>query len=135
MPAWEPKYSVRIPQLDAQHTELFRLLDELSDGIEKDLPLDIEYAVIKLDVYSLYHFASEEHLMKKYGYKALAAHLEQHEDFRWRIEGFRERLAGDKRALALEIRGFLEDWICNHILESDKQYAPFLAERIKAIPF
>ncbi|MCE5269771.1 bacteriohemerythrin [bacterium] len=135
MSSWEKSYSVGIRELDAQHIELFRLLDELSEAIEDNLPLDIEYSVIKLDVYTLYHFVCEEHLMKKHGYPEFDAQVAEHEVFKRRVKDFRQRLDKDSAGLALEIKSFLYDWITNHIRTEDHKYGPFLSERMKSIPF
>ena len=96
MSSWEESYSVGISQLDAQHIELFRLVDEFTEAIENHEPLDIEYSVAKLDVYTLYHFVCEEHMMKKYGYPEFEQQLTEHEEFKRRVREFRERLNQDK---------------------------------------
>jgi len=135
MSSWEKSYSVGIRELDAQHIELFRLLDELDEAIEDNLPLDIEYSVAKLDVYSLYHFVSEEHLMKKYGYPEFDVQVSEHEFFKNRVKDFRQRKDQDRIALAIEIKKFLQDWITTHIRNEDHKYSPFLSTRMNSIPF
>jgi hemerythrin len=135
MSSWKESYSVGVRQLDAQHIELFRLVDEFTEAIENKEPLDIEYSVVKLDVYTLYHFVCEEHLMKKYGYPEFEAQLAEHEEFKRRVKEFRERLDQDRTVLANEIREFLRDWIVNHIRVEDHKYGPFLSERMKTIPY
>ncbi len=135
MSSWEESYSVGISQLDAQHIELFRLVDEFTEAIENHEPLDIEYSVAKLDVYTLYHFVCEEHMMKKYGYPEFEQQLTEHEEFKRRVREFRERLNQDRAVLAGEIKEFLRDWIEHHIRQEDHKYGPFLVERLRTIPF
>ncbi|MBW7996337.1 MAG: bacteriohemerythrin [Candidatus Glassbacteria bacterium] len=131
MSPWKPEYSVGVPGLDDQHKELFKLLDELSAAIENGDDSDLGNALSKMHVYILFHFSSEEHLLTKYGFDKLDQHIAKHADFKEKVQEFNARLSGDKRQLAVEIRDYLDGWISNHILETDKAYEQFLSARIK----
>ena len=63
MIAWDKKYSTGIGVIDEQHQELFKMANELADSIKNNTEIDRPYLIARLEVYSLYHFTSEEHLM------------------------------------------------------------------------
>ena len=124
---WEAKYETGIDAIDDQHKELFKLVGELSSAIGHKEELDCGYVMARLEVYSLYHFTSEEHLMQKYGYPEIAEHLKEHHKFRVKILSVKEKCltdhSDDTRA---ELLKYLEDWIQTHLIEMDHKYVPYL---------
>lgn len=134
MEKWSQKFSVDIPFIDGQHQELFKLVEELSTAVEQGLEIDKSYTMARLEVYSLYHFTSEEHLMKKYDYPGMDSHLKEHKEFRVKIMRFKnEFLEGGEQdeKMAREIVKFLENWIASHILVIDKKYSPYLSGKVE----
>ena len=130
MVEWSEKYRIGIDAVDDQHKELFRLAGELSRSIQEDLELDKSFLVARLEVYSLYHFTSEEHLMEKYNYPELKDHLKEHKKFRVKILKFKDEFincTGKVNKVAGEIVEYLENWTLNHILDTDKMYSPYLS--------
>lgn len=123
---WNQEYSVKVEALDKQHKELFKLYTELCRSLERKRQIDVSYAIIKLNVYALYHFASEEQLLEKYNYPGLEEHKKEHAVFADRAKEFRERYSAGEKKLAAEIKEWLENWISSHILEIDCRYGEFL---------
>ena len=135
MKKWDSKYSVKVEVLDDQHKELFRLVNELSGAVENGEEIDKNYTMARLEVYSLYHFTSEEHLMQKYNYPQIKEHLHEHNKFRVQILKFKDQfLSGEAKddRVAGQVIEYLEDWIANHILETDKKYSPCLTGKKSA---
>jgi hemerythrin len=129
MEQWNSKFSVGLDVIDDQHKEFFKLVDELSEAVEQRQEIDKNYTMARLEVYSLYHFTSEEHLMKKYNYPELEDHLKEHKKFRVKILKFKDEFidcTGKDNKVADEIVEYLENWITNHILDTDKMYSPYL---------
>ena len=135
MSYWKPDYSVQVQQLDNQHKEFFGILEELSVAVDEEDHLDIDYIVVKLDLYALYHFACEDHYLAKYGYPDFEVHKQLHAGYSKGVETVKEKLAEDKISGVFELFDFMKEWWEKHILKSDKQYGPFLSERLKNIPF
>ena len=127
MVKWSKRYAVGIPVVDDQHKEFFRLIGELSDAVLKNEELDCRYLMARLEVYSLYHFTSEEHLMQKYQYPDIDKQIREHKIFRARILSLKEKCneSGELEAHKMLLE-FLENWLKNHIIEMDRKYAPYL---------
>jgi hemerythrin len=131
MVSWKEEYSVGIGELDDQHKSLFDLLDKLSVAIEQEDKLSLGYIVTSLELYVVFHFTSEEHLLAKHGYAGLEKQEKEHTVFREKVAKYKaEMSSGDKIQLAGEIRKYLFDWLVNHIIDLDKKYAPFLIEKM-----
>ena len=130
MEKWSSKYSVKVPVIDNQHKEIFRLIEELTEAVKQNIEIDKSYTIARLEVYSLYHFTTEEHLMKKYNYPEIEDHLNEHKKFRVKILRFKNVFLDSKDEddkIAWEIIDYLEDWITSHILVTDKKYSPYLS--------
>jgi len=126
---WQPEYSVKIEVLDRQHKEIFKLYEELCLGLERKRQMDVSFAIIKLDVYALYHFASEEQLLEKFGYPGLEEQKKEHEAFTEQVKLFKERYGAGDRKLLGEMKEWLEHWITSHIRELDSRYGAFLNQK------
>ena len=132
---WKAEYSVKISQLDNQHKEFFGILDELSEASSDGDELDIDYIMAKLDVYALYHFTCEEHYMEKYGYPDFEKHKKEHDEYKSKLEVLKSHRSEKRLKFAKEAQSFLEQWWINHIQKTDIEYSPFLADRVRHIPF
>lgn len=119
---WRDEYSVGDAELDAQHKVLIDLINMLEDESAVG-------AVLKaLQRYVDEHFREEERRMEAAGYPDLAAHIEQHKAFEeWLASASRVQRDGEVALLLRDsVRGYLNTWLVNHIMVSDKAYSPFL---------
>ena len=124
---WDSKYETGISAVDDQHKELFKMAKELSYAIETEEELDCGFLMAKLEVYSLYHFTSEEHLMQKYGYPDIEEHMKEHKKFRIKILAMKDRCLDDQHKEArIELLSYLENWLKTHTIEIDQKYVPYL---------
>ena len=127
MVKWDAKYETGIEAVDDQHRELFKLVGELSHAIGHHDELDCSFVMARLEVYSLYHFTSEEHLMMKYGYPELEQHKKEHHKFRVKILSVKEKcLADHSDDSRVELLKYLENWVQSHLIEMDHKYVPYL---------
>lgn len=133
MLAWEQGYKIGQWEMDAEHLILFSLLNQLDININHDLAGECVHDVLAaLDAYIDYHFAHEEALMKAWGYPDLESHSALHHQFMAEIGRLRQSVKeGDEVRGALKVRGFVLDWLLNHIMETDVDYARFIAEKAK----
>ena len=89
--------------------------------------------------YALYHFETEEDLMQHYGYdEALhedaKLHLEQHRLFSAKVVAVRENLKLGVLIAPSDLIGFLNDWLVNHILNTDQRLGHFILTRRRTKP-
>ena len=128
--AWRDEYSVHIREIDNQHKRLFTLLNKLFDAKGSNQERETLAGILSdLVKYAETHFATEERLMKSYGYPDLASHIEEHEEFIRKVRDFQQLFEDGKVLLDLSVLNFLLNWLKNHIQGSDKAYAPFLNEK------
>jgi hemerythrin-like metal-binding protein len=81
--------------------------------------------------YALYHFETEEDLMIQYGYNETSAedaerHQNEHRAFSSRVVAVREGLKGGIMISREDLLSFLNNWLVNHILNTDKKLANFI---------
>jgi hemerythrin len=124
---WAPKLSVNIAEIDDQHKELIRLINDLHDAMMAGNSQSVMKEIFEnLNSYIRTHFATEETLMQKYGFPGLDAHRKEHAKFAQRIFEFQEQFEKGQNGLALKLMPLLENWLEAHLISSDKVYAAFL---------
>ncbi len=124
---WDPSYSVGIAKIDEQHKKLFALVNELYEAMHAGKAADIIGKVFaSLLDYTRTHFADEERLLSVNGYSDLAAHKKLHEDLTKQVADLADKFKQTGVAPSIQVSSFLRDWLKNHILGTDKKYAPFL---------
>lgn len=122
---WKPSLSVGIPELDAQHRELFRRAALVIEGAGDRPRQDTATLLRSLYLHAVEHCRAEEALMEPSGYTDAAAHRRQHRQF------LRELLAlvavtdgPSGRALQpARVRGWLERMLVRHLSEADRELA------------
>lgn len=126
---WEDDYKIGQEEMDAEHLILFALLNQLDVNIHADRAGDCLNDVLNaLGAYIDYHFAHEEALMRSWNYPGLETHSAMHKEFIHELAGLRAQVKGDDALKsALKVRGFVLDWLLGHILETDVDYAAFMA--------
>jgi len=124
---WTQTYSVNISALDRQHQRLFETVNELSEALQNGQGNSVVDPVLnKLVDYALTHFQSEEVLMEEYRFPGLASHRAEHEAFRNKISAFLEDHKASKSGVPVSLMLFLQNWLKQHVLKTDKQYSRFL---------
>ena len=124
---WRKEYSIGIPEIDAQHMQLFECIDRLeSAGDERQRELAVYFVMEQLNDYVRIHFAVEEIVMRLFDYPGLEAHAAEHRAFAARLKEFESNeLVED---MHIEAGKFLREWLVKHIQGSDKRYAAYLLE-------
>ena len=127
MISWKDGYLTGIEMIDKQHKELFSLANELCRSLLNNTELDRSFIITRLEMYSMFHFTTEEQLMVKCGYEELEKHKKEHELFRRTILSMKERfLENESMDVAEEIHKFIEEWLLSHTTEIDQQFVPCL---------
>jgi len=132
---WTPALAVGVPEIDAQHQELFRQVDVLVVAMVKnESPAEVAGLMNFLGEYVLEHFGSEEALMAKVGYPGATTHKQEHDRFVSGMSSLRERLDrdGPNPRLALELRQVVLGWLSDHIPRADVAMARWIAANPKS---
>ena len=130
---WRPDLSVGIDFIDTDHEKLVELLIELSGLLR---PGETQAAALeKLDEiidFTRQHFHLEERLMAESDYEQFDQHKQTHEILLREIVNRRQRLAAGENDARHDIMEFLEHWLVDHIVESDKHLGTHLKGRLTA---
>ena len=123
---WEDKYSVNIPEIDAQHKVLFQLIERLDMAIrEKRGSAACQGILGELVDYTRIHFALEESLMRLAKYPDFDGHKQQHEALIAEVGELQEKIASGTASISFELMQFLRVWLTKHIMHSDQKYAGY----------
>ncbi len=128
---WSAEFESGNKMVDAQHQELFRMVNELHEQIVAGKGKDaIEPTLNNLAAYTAKHFAAEEQLMQKTGYPEYVRHRALHQELLKQasdtIEGYRT----GKIVLSITLSRFLADWISKHIGQEDMKMIRHVRENL-----
>lgn len=116
---WDPKYSVHNAGIDAEHQQLFSLVNDLlAIAAPQREPQRFKADVKQLFRYMEFHFRHEEEIMEKVGYPDRIAHSAKHKE----IVAFMNGLIRDCASLvelAENLRNLLLEWLVKHVGEED----------------
>lgn len=123
---WDKNFELGLNEFDEHHKHLVDLLNATYDIFTGKADREALGEVFdKLIDYATYHFAAEEKWMGLRGYSGLKRHREEHAEFCRRIVEIQFDLHRGKTYLSLELLTFLRNWLSDHILRSDTDYARF----------
>ena len=132
---WNDSFATGVPEIDEQHMILVHTLNEAAIKLAGDPSLEnLDQITRDLLSYALYHFETEEELMQEYGYEAspddaAVRHLEQHRKFSAKVVAVRDAIKAGNLIQPGELLGFLNDWLVNHILNTDRKLGEFIVAR------
>lgn len=130
---WNRKMSVGLDELDNDHKELIRIINQLgADYQDEERRVAVRQSLIALRRYAEYHFAREENVMMACGYPELEEHQGEHRNFVQRIQELTRRFDADPEAMAEvvneDLLSFLRAWLGHHIMIEDKAYGPHIKD-------
>jgi len=131
---WTPEYSVNVAEIDEQHKEFIKIVNDLLDLGDKESFTDEEALakVSKLGDYAFYHLSTEEDLFATTNYPDAPEHVAVHDKFRQQVKDFENEIRdknNDKKISLGRIAVFAGNWLLNHILIMDKKYSEFFNEK------
>jgi len=127
---WNENYSLGIDPFDDHHHHLIDLLNTTYDDITAGEPeAHLASVLDELIDYACYHFAAEENWMKENGYPQAAEHVQMHDRFSLKIVSMDNEYSAGSHHLSLELVTFMKEWLLNHILKADADYAVFIAQK------
>lgn len=121
---WQAKYSVGIPQIDTQHQGLIKLINDLHTAMAAGQGKETAGKILdELVRYTEVHFNYEEGMLRQKGYSQLTAHQATHKKLTGQVVELREKYRSGKLTLCMEVMQFLKNWLADHIMGHDHQYA------------
>jgi hemerythrin len=127
---WNDDLMTGIEKIDEQHQILVNLFNEANTRLTNNNSAEfLEQITRDLLSYALYHFETEEELMQKYHFTENSnddTHIKQHRSFSARVVAVRNDIKAGVLISREELLSFLNNWLINHILNTDKKLASFL---------
>jgi len=128
---WGRRLALGMPEIDKQHKELVSMVNELHRAMKMKMGSREAGAILtRLAEYTVYHFGYEEELFDAHGYPDTAHHKKIHEDLVAKVVAFTKDFEQGRAAISMDLMQFLTDWLKNHIMKTDKAYAPFLKNKL-----
>ena len=123
---WKDEYSVSVSGFDSQHKKLINLINDLHSAMSNGKGKDILGKTLdELVSYTVFHFASEEKMMKEHNYSCYSIHKIEHEKLAKQVIEFQGNLKSGEYVIPQEVLLFLKNWLVNHIMGTDKKYSGF----------
>jgi len=131
---WSEKYQIGVPEIDAQHQELFRRASQFLHAVSDDERQQEATALLEfLNSFVVTHFDAEERLMKEQGYPFYQAQKSQHEKLKKYFARIRQELRQTSREdrfyTMFRFQLLVADWLINHTLREDRHLGKFLREK------
>lgn len=125
---WSNHFRCDIPHIDAQHMALFEYMERMGNTHG-----DISRTPKTLDLllqYTREHFADEQSLHAQVQYPQALEHSRQHQAFLQKMLKIRNDydISGFKFSIMKEINHTGVNWLRNHILSADKEFAAFFGK-------
>jgi len=121
---WDESYVLGNEKVDAQHKELFNLVNTLvhyiEDGSDKEI---VKKSLDFLVNYTVHHFDDEEDLQVTSNYPEYLNHKKMHDDFKITVIDLVQRFtdSGSASGLKNDIKTIVVKWLVDHILTEDKK--------------
>jgi len=132
---WNDQFLVNIDSVDRQHRHLVELINRLDEVVALgENNHSVADTVNGLVDYTVYHFQHEEDLMQKAGYnpEMFARHCQEHQEFVDKMLRVQNEVQSDAALISKELLDFLVDWLCHHILKTDRLMAISLNQGLDA---
>jgi len=125
---WSEELSVGDETIDNQHMVLVRAINLLADGVDKSADEETMEKIFEiLTEYTATHFVYEEDRFKRGGYPASDEHIKEHEELLYKVVELKMKWEQGEAEISPAVLDFLQDWLKQHIIGSDKKYASYLA--------
>lgn len=120
---WDDRFSVNISQIDKAHKEF---IDNINKAIvvrqhnknHEELVEVLNEAIHHVSK----HFIIEEIYMIKFNYPEYHYHRTEHFNFTIKTITYLNRIANGNAQIADKMLKYLEQWLVNHIQETDRKY-------------
>jgi hemerythrin-like metal-binding protein len=132
---WSEKFVTGITEIDEQHRMLVNCINVVNARLSQDFSAEfLDKITGDLEKYVLFHLETEEELMHRFKYSEsnaedTKAHLNKHQEFCTTVRSVREGIKAGHLISREELLTFLNGWLINHILKTDKNLAAFILQK------
>ena len=127
---WTAQLALGIESIDQQHRKIVDMINELHAAmLGGRANLEVWGILIRLNDYTEQHFAYEEQLFSEHGYPGEAEHKADHDRLIGQLKVLEEKAQRGSLVIGRELFWFLNTWLREHILHSDRQYVELLRAR------
>jgi hemerythrin len=124
---WSEFLSVKVDRIDDQHKQLVYLINGLHKRIQtRDTDNIMPQVLDKVAEFASFHFSTEERLMEQHGFPSSLIHLEEHKRFVETVSQLQHRLNHNQEDITMETMAFLQDWLYQHLIGTDKSLGEYL---------
>ena len=124
---WADSQSVKVHTMDAQHKQLFEIVNELDTAMRscrgKEVGGDVLRRLIDATVN---HFGAEEKLLEDGKYPHLEQHRAEHKALTDKLVLLKKDFDAGLSAITPALIRFLQNWLTGHIQDVDQKYGDFL---------
>lgn len=120
---WSDELSVHISEIDAQHKELIKYINNLNDAMLLKQGHEVLGSILeRLIRYTVMHFGKEEQYFNKFAYVETMMHRREHYEFINKLLDLKKEFESGNKSAPTNVLSFLYDWLLKHIKCSDKRY-------------
>jgi hemerythrin-like metal-binding protein len=136
---WSNSLITGVTEMDDQHRILVNSINEANTRLTSHVNAEILDEITRnLLSYALYHFETEEQLMQEYEYSTSSeedaeVHWRQHREFSATVVSVRDGIKAGKLISHEDLLSFLNNWLINHILNTDIRLAAHILAKRAAI--
>jgi hemerythrin len=135
MSRWNDSLATGNTEIDSQHQEIFRRVDELLGACKEGKGRQkVGETIGFLAEYVVKHFAAEERIQQKHAFPRYPEHKAMHERFIKDFGKLKEQFEqeGPTLSLVMSTNKTVVEWLLNHIEREDKQIAAHIKASGKA---
>lgn len=132
MTYWKDSLLVGVTEIDEQHKNLVKAIDELMDACTKGQGrAAIEKTLNFVVTYTKEHFSSEERLQAQYAYPGIADHKRMHAQFIGNVSALINDFNQNGPGVALtgKLNKTLVEWLVRHISVEDKKLGEYIQSK------
>ncbi len=125
---WNSSFAIGVGNVDAQHQELFRRVNELMLGMSEGRGRETAGGLVRfLEEYVQFHFGDEQAEMTRVRYPAFEAHVKEHQAFIADLAELRRALGeeGATASLTVAVNNRVCKWLVEHVLRADRSFSAF----------
>jgi len=124
--SWHKEYSIGVDEIDSQHKRLLELMGHVYElgKVGNSHPL-LEAVLGELSRYALFHFRSEELLMRTYSYPGYIEQRKEHDKLLARLGELLPEVSSGSRKIGSFLL-FLVNWFVDHDNYLDKDFGSYV---------
>lgn len=124
----ETRHVLGFPEMDAQHDYCYRLFEAIKPVAALGDRAKLGKLLHEIEMYLLFHFECEEHLMRMYEFPGFSVHQGDHEQVGNQLVRFLDEF--DAGAVnPANLTAFLVVWLMEHSVMSDAEYVKWILRR------